>query len=265
MMGLPLLLVVLSGVVVDDAVTSSRLEQMLQDGDDVLIVQTFRRHPTQVLSFVDGYLEGGLKMIEEGKDGETAQESFRTGVLFGELASVALDDDVFADYAASFASWSPKEQQNFRLGQREYREGRELMETDPARALDRFRSSYELASALHDTWGKAMAAGGLARAYRAVGNNEEAIAWAGRGGDLYKSLRLASSRAALLLLTGELRNEQEPLSGLGAISSAWSLVRMQPRDDPDRQKILEVYRAMLEQAGRTAEAEALAADGALSE
>ena len=258
MIGLPLLLVLLSGVAVDDAVTGPRLEQMLEDGEDVLIVQTFQRHPTQVLSFIDGYLEGGLKMIEEGEDGETAQDSLRTGVLFGELASVAFGDDVFLEYAASFASWSPKEQQNFRLGQREYREGRELEEKDAAGALAKFRSSYKLANALHDTWGRAMAAGGLARAHRALGENRAAQAWARHGAELYRRVRLEDNEIALLVLSIDLLDVEEPRRReIDDVARAWTLLKERPRDETNRQKVLETYRAFLRQAGRTDEAESL--------
>jgi hypothetical protein len=214
---------------VDDAMTRPRLEKMLADGDEAWVVQTFRRHPGQTLPFVDSYLEGGLAHIEKGGDLDEAQAMFRTGVRFGELAAEAFGDRTLATYAASFASWSPQEQTHFRAGQAAYKAGRKA--TDPNEARDHYAESFRLARPLGDGWGMAMAAGGLARASKMLGDDETAIHYARVGARLYKRLRLVDSELDLLLLGAEVEQRvagADPTRldrSLNTMRAAWGIVR----------------------------------------
>jgi len=196
----------------DDGMDKARMEKWLADGDDELIVQTFRRHPDDVLGFIDEYMEGGLKMIEEGKTEHEAMASFRIGVKFGKLADKAFGETIFTEYTASFASWSPAERKRFREGQKEYRAGKAAM-TEPAKALEHFEKSLKLAEPLGDHWGTAMALAGVADAKlqlkkaAEVENSDsfsDALWAADRAIKLNEQLRLRQAQIEAALIEGEL-------------------------------------------------------------
>src|SRR5687767_1634436 len=75
----------------DDVMDKTRLQTMLVDGDTGMVAATFRRRPGHTLPFIDGYLEGGLKMIEKGGDSAKGEAlaSYRTGIKFAKVADEA--------------------------------------------------------------------------------------------------------------------------------------------------------------------------------
>ncbi len=265
---LPSLFVVLAVVVSaavaappEDVFQRPRMEAMLDAGDTDMIVQTFRRYPDQTLPFIDSYFEGGLKMIEEGGSLNDANASYRIGVQFAKLADEAFRESIFLEYGASFGSWSPIEQTMFREGQSEYRTGRQAM-ADPAQALKHFERSAALADQLLDSWGSAMAYGGMARAHLALGDYEAANKAALRSIQLNSRLRLRRSEVAALLACGEARGKLGlPDAGVGHYRKAWELLT---DEDPVelRRETLTNLLAALESVGRTEEAEKFREEGA---
>jgi len=234
----------------DDAVTRDRMEAMLEAGEEPMIIATFRRHPAKVLVFLDGYLEGGLNMIEQDERAPEARQSLRRGVAFAKLAQQAFNDDIFLRYAAAFASWSPTEQKRFREGQRLYREAREYENNGQyAQAMEAYRTSQHLAESLNDYWGMAMTLAGRTRAAKAIDQNDRAIEFGREALTLYRRLRLESSEIELLLLVGQLEVARNPRgSGLGNLRRAWDLVKARPVDDQTRIKVLDAYRSAVQQA-----------------
>lgn len=243
----------------DDAMTSERLEAMLTNGDHAWIVATFWRYPDQVLPFADGYLEGGLKIIEEGGDVDEATESMRRGLQFAQLASDAFEDTIFEDYAASFGSWSPKEQAIFRRGQRLYREGRTLERDDAAsaEAIELFRESHGLAESLGDWWGMAMARGGMTRVFAASGEHQKAVHHGRAAANIYRRLRLESSEVQVLLTTAKsLDALGETRGAIRDVNRAWLVLRGRTNDDRTI-PVLEDLIRRFEGIGETSQVESL--------
>lgn len=238
------LAVALGAAPVDDAMTPQRLERMLADGDRTMIVQTFRRYPAEVLPFIDSYLEGGLAMIESGKDAAEALDSFRRGIQFAELADTAFAESIFAEYAAGFGSWSPKEQKLFREGQAAYRKGRELGET--AEAAAELRRSYQLAEQLGDSWGMAMAAQRLATVLTALGDLDEANRFVAKAIELNSRLQLRTQHIRSLVQCGNIRQAMKTADGgVAHYRLAWQLLPP-TADDALRRSVLVPYLAALE-------------------
>ncbi|MCA9285557.1 MAG: hypothetical protein KDA22_10095, partial [Phycisphaerales bacterium] len=247
LVGLVVQMAVLSGPgAVDDAMTAERLERMLAAGDKSMVVQTFRRHPTEVLPFIDGYLEGGLAMIEQGKDADEAMASFRRGIAFAELADTAFSEAIFVEYSAGFASWSPTEQRLFREGQKAYRDGRQA--TDPAVAVPLLQRSYDLAEQLGDSWGMAMASERLAAGLAALGRSEEAGKVVAKAIELNSRLQLRDQHVRSLVLCGDIRRDMKtPDGGVGHYRLAWQLLPS-TADAAWRRKVLQSYVAAVERS-----------------
>ena len=241
----------------DDAVQRTRLMNMLDAGDTGMIVQVFRRHPGQTLPFIDSFLESGLAMIEQGKDPAEALNSFRTGIRFAALADEAFGGTTFADYANSFASWSPTEQKSFREGQREYKAG--VKAEDPKEALVHLRQSLALARPLGDAWGQAMAQQAMAEKLLALGDHEAAVAAASAAAELNSGLKLQSDAAESWLLAASASREPGVQRGvMGRLRQAWDIVNHDPTIDPKlRARVLDAYVASLEAAGMKEQAEEL--------
>jgi len=249
-------MLVASTTSVDDAVTQPRLERMLEAGDEVMIIQTFRRHSEKVLPFIDEYLEGGLKMIEEGKPEEEALKSFRRGIAFAELADKAMRESVFSEYAGNFASWSPKERERFRAGQKAYRQARAKVE-DPAEALTLYEKSMALADSLGDHWGRAMAIRGIADSLLALDRHEEAYKVASQAVDLHTRLRLRIGRIQAVL-TSAVAYQKLGLGPRSHAQTASAMALLTEDDDPAlRKRVAEVHAAALESMNRTEEADAV--------
>lgn len=233
----------------DEPMSHTRLERMLADGDTPWIGQVFRRHPDSVLSFIDHYLEGGLKIIEDGGDADRAAESFRTGLKFAKVADEALQEMIFSEYAAAFGSWSRAEQKRFREGQAAYHAGRKASD-DPAAALAHFQRSLALAEPLGDLWGTAMAYGGIARSRMALGEYEEAKTAAMKAAELNGRLRLRLAHIRARLVCGTAHAKLgKPAAGRGHLRIAWDQCR--ESDDKElRAKVLDGYCNALEAAGK---------------
>jgi tetratricopeptide (TPR) repeat protein len=243
----------------DDAMSPPRLEKMLTDGDTQWVVQTFRRHPDDVLAFFDRYLEGGLKIIEEGGSEDDGLASFRKGLEFAKLANEAFGEVIFANYAANFGSWSPQERTRFREGQKAVSAARKAKD-DPTAALAHYRRALKLAAPLGDSWGEAMAHMGIAKTQLALGNYEECKAASLKAAELNGRLRLRVThvRARQLCARAHARLGS-PAAGRGHLRIAWESLT----DDDDielRRSILDDYCTALEAASNHELAEQLRAE-----
>lgn len=242
---------------VDDAVTTERLEPMLARGDGLLVIETFRRHPADVLPFFDGYLEGGLRAIEESGDENAGLDQFRTGLDFAKLASEAFGDDIFVRYAAGFASWSPAERRLFREGQAHYRAARKAEADDPTAALEGYLDSHRCATPLGDAWGRAMSAAGAARVEARLERRDAARRHAREAADLYERLRMQPSEIAPRRMLARVEDDVD--LALVAARRAWHLVREAAPDvtEEARRETLDVYLECLEKAGQSETARTL--------
>ncbi len=224
-----------------DAMDKQRLLSMLLNGDEGMIVATFRRHPGRTLPFIDSFLEGGLAIVEKrGDAGELeALESYRTGIRFAKLADQAFGGTDFSDYANAFASWSREEQLAFREGQKLFREGMKLAKEDRAKAIATLERSLRITERLDDTWGQVMAHGGLAglhledesddAAARADASSRAAVS-------LARKVRLDEDRIAALRnlarAIGRL-NQQRAEAQATPLQEAWTLIRRSPTVDAE--------------------------------
>ncbi|MDZ4754275.1 MAG: hypothetical protein SGJ11_07235 [Phycisphaerae bacterium] len=213
----------------DGVMDKTRLQTMLVDGDTSMVAATFRRRPGQTLPFIDGYLEGGLKMIEKGGDGAKpeALNSYRTAIKFAKVADEAFSTTVFSRYATAFASWSPSEQKSFREGQRLFRAGMKAAKDDPKAGLAMLRESLALAAPLGDLWGEAMAHQGIAEVSLKVDDaehKEDAMASSSRAVKLYSQLFMVDDWAqALQLRVAALRAMGADSSGVvNLLQDAWN-------------------------------------------
>lgn len=248
----------------EPGLAAARLERWLEDGDTTLITQSLRRHPEQVLPFFDRYLETGLKLIEGKATYEDSMKELRKGVRFGQLATDAFRDPIFAEYAANFAGWSTAEQRNFRAGQQAFKEGARAMKggkPDEARVL--FQQSFDLAEPLGDVWGMQMALRGLADAAMALQDWSTANDVSIKGMDLSSRLQLRTDEIEMILICVEARKQlKTPDSGLGHARLGWSKVK---RSDPPelRRQVAEALVATLERMNQKPEATKIRAEAGL--
>lgn len=239
----------LTTITADDALEPKRMEAMLKNGDDMWIVQTFSRHPSEVLGFVDQYLEGGLKTIEDGGDVEKARESFRTGWKFALHADKAFGDEMFSKYAAAFGSWSPQEQKDFREGQSKYKEARKT--EDPQAAFELFQEARTLAAQLGDAWGAAMYQLGVAESLYKLGQFDQAANAGKQAVEIHGRLRLRVGWIRSNLVVGRSLAETGPYNeAKDFIMRAWNTLI--DKDKPEfRDEVRNSLIAILEKTGDT--------------
>lgn len=219
----------------EDSLNPERLEAMLAQRDNSMVRAVFRRHEDQVLDFIDGYLEGGLKTIEDGQGSAEAvaqaTAKFRTAIKFARLADQALMGSEFANYAASFASWSPTEQKQFREGQAAYKAGRQAKD-DPAKAAAEYRRAIAIAERLGDGYGAALSYGALAAAELQLGHHEAVAEAARTASDLNAKLKRRQANIRVLLIWGDSMAAQGARDGgLNRYNHAWTLLK--PEDPVD--------------------------------
>jgi tetratricopeptide (TPR) repeat protein len=234
----------------------SRLVDMLGADDTGLIVQTFRRHPSQTLPFIDAYFEGGLADIEKGGAYEDALKKFRIGVKFAKLADEAFHETVFSEYANSFASWSPTEQKRFREGQRLFREA--VKQADkPDEAIPMLRQSLKLAESLGDTWGQAMAQSAIAEIGLKAGRHDEAHLAAVKAIELNARLKLQEDFLQALMVCAEVRQAMgTPDAGVGHLRQAWITTTSDHSIDAKvADQVFEKFTAALDRSGKKDEAD----------
>ncbi|MFO0829369.1 MAG: hypothetical protein U0572_14625 [Phycisphaerales bacterium] len=246
----------------DDAVERGRLEKMLAEGDNGMVVAVFRRYPGQTLPFIDRYFEGGLAMIEKGGDGAEAEsiKSFRTGIRFATLADEAFPGAAFSKYANAFASWSPNEQKSFREGQRLFKAGMRASTSDVAEASRLLRESMSRAKELGDLWGEAMASGALAE-LALKGDSPDVFAarrYAERAVELNDGLQLREDLVQSLRVLARASARGESFTPL---RRAWELVADDSSfDAATKRELLDEYATTLDQIGQKALAARLRAD-----
>lgn len=239
----------------EQSLSIGRLERWLDDGDKDLVTQAFRRHPEEVLPFIDRYLETGLKIIEENGTYEDSMKLFRRAIKFSQAATDTWRDPIFIEYAGNFASWNETERRNFRAGQAAYKAGaRAMKEKKTDEAAAHFRRALDLSEPLGDSWGMQMAYGGLAEAAMAASEWQAANDWATKAMDMAGRLQLRGDEIDQILICVEARSQMKtPDSGVGHARLAWSKVR---RTDPQdlRQRVGEIFALALERTGRAEEA-----------
>jgi len=232
-----------------------RLTSLLHERDPLLIEQIFRRHANDVLPFIDRFLEGALKHVEDGGSEAEATAGFDLGLAFARIASRALEDPVFERYAASFASWDQEERVRFRAAQATYREGRRLeREGSLSDARHAFRRALRAAEQLDDTWGIAMNLQAIARTDRSSERIDDSVRTARRAADLYRRLHLTRQEAESMLIAAETLLEADMMRpSLTNSSRAYALMVDKPHDEL-RARVLNVYLRGLEGTGQTDEA-----------
>ncbi len=242
-------IVMLSTITADDGLDVKRMETMLKNGDDRWIVQTLRRYPSETLGFVDQYLEGGLKIIEEGGDVEKARESYRTGLKFAEHADKAFGDELFSSYAAAFGSWSPQEQKEFREGQGKYKEARKLEDSQAALAL--YQEARMAAAQLGDAWGAAMYQLGVAQSLLKLGRHDEASQAGKQAIEIHGRLRLRMGWVRSNLVVGKAMAETGPYNeAKDHLSRAWSTLVDKDKSEL-REEVRDALAGILEKTGDT--------------
>lgn len=151
-----------------DARDADGLRALWRDNVD-LIVATF-----------DADLEGSLALWEKSPEApdEDAIEALEQRALFAaRVATRETGLELLADYASAFVGWNADDKRNFRTGQAVYgRAMKELKDGDHEEAAMAARECHERALPLGDWWGVAMGWGAEARAQRAGGHMEAALA-----------------------------------------------------------------------------------------
>ncbi len=265
-LGAPAIAAPQGAAVEERPLVASRLERWLADGDKELIVQSFRRHPSEVLPFFDQYLERGLKLIENKATDEEAMKEFRKGIQFAQLATDALRDPIFIEYAGNFASWNDGERQRFRRGQAEYKQGAiALRKGDAAAAAEHFRESAALAEALGDSWGLQMALAGTTRTAAALGQLDAAWETAGKAMEIAGRLQQRDDEVEVIVICAESRLKLAlPDAGLGHARLAWS--KLKPGDPAEmRERAARVLVAALEAKNLREEAAKIRAEACLDD
>ncbi|MHC4376110.1 MAG: Cif family virulence factor [Planctomycetota bacterium] len=148
--------------------------------------------PGRVLVTIDADLEASLSVWE----GLLERAQFGA-----EVASSTLGEPIFADYASSFAGWTPEQKRQFRAGQKAYGDSRRAggageLETSLAKA----RECVQCAEPLGDWWGTAMGLLAEAQALQSLERPQEALVAASRARLLYHQLGLGSSEVGALQL-----------------------------------------------------------------
>ena len=132
-----------------------------------------------VLQTIDADLEGSLALWENAKESPPTEEiaALQARALFAaRVASRALGEPIFMDYASSFVGWNNDQKAAFRAGQAVFgRAMQELKDKNHEVALMAGRETVERASALGDWWGAAMGYGAEAAAAREMGLFEDSL------------------------------------------------------------------------------------------
>lgn len=228
----------------DDPLDQQRMQAFLSAGDTEVVAAIFRRHPSRTLPFIDGYLEGGMKLLETQGSSATSDvlQSYRMGLSFAKIAAQVFGTTAFTEYAGAFSSWSASERASFREGQRLFREARKTAATDRAAALGMLRDSLRRTTTLGDTWGQAMALQGLGDLLARGGTVEdrlEADALVSRAAALYETLAMRNDQIECIRLRASMRTGD----GAAAFSSGASTSKNASGPDPDSERIRLLRRA----------------------
>jgi hypothetical protein len=173
-------------------------------GDAEALAALWQAQPGRVLVTIDADLEASLSVWEADPDApdEAAIDALLQRARFGaEVASSALGEPIFLDYATSFAGWNAEQKRQFRAGQAAYGESRRAGATgDLEAALAKARECLECAEPLGDWWGTAMGLLAQAQALSGLERHEEALLSASRARLIYHQLGLTSSEIGALQL-----------------------------------------------------------------
>src|SRR6185369_5464187 len=152
------------------------------------------------LPTIDEYLEGSLSLIEDAAkknakvDDAKIQEMHATAIFGARAADVAFDTTIFADYASSYAGFTPEQQKSFRRGQAAHHESSAALKSKKFDvALARAMECRDLAQPLGDWWGTAMGLSAMGAAYEGLGKKEEALGAHSQAALIYGTLRLGGN------------------------------------------------------------------------
>lgn len=173
-------------------------------GDTDALAALWKSAPGRVLVTIDADLEASLSLWEANPEDpdQAAIENLLERAQFGaEVASEALGEPIFADYAASFAGWTPEQKRQFRAGQKAYGNSRRSGASgELEKSLESARECVNCAQPLGDWWGTAMGLLAEAQALNALERPQEALVAASRARLLYHQLGLTSSELGALQL-----------------------------------------------------------------
>lgn len=161
------------------AKVSEQYKALAEARDAESLGELWKQNRGLVLQTIDADLEGSLALWEKDKEKAPKDQiaALHARALYGaEVASQALQQPIFLDYASSFVGWNDQQKASFRAGQQVYgRAMRELKEKNWEVALEAGRETVERASALGDWWGMAMGYGAEAEAARQLGWFEDSL------------------------------------------------------------------------------------------
>lgn len=171
-----------------------RFEALDAKGDRAGIVALWKENPSRILSIIDSYLEGGLKILEGDAPDRKKVDAMYARAIRGALAAdEATGRSIFSDYASSFAGWNAEQQKQFRAGQKAFGAHRTaLREGKVAEALRLARECEKHARPLGDWWGTAMGLSGIGNCLERMGQPEQALTAHQDARLIYQNLGLRS-------------------------------------------------------------------------
>lgn len=179
-----------------------RYRSAAADENAEALAELWREAPGRVLVTIDADLEASLAMWEETPESPDSEAigALHERALFGaRIASSALNEPIFLDYASSFIGWDDDQKRSFRAGQQAYGKARRSGASgDHEESLEFAQSCTACAEPLGDWWGTAMGLLAEAQALHALERHGEALVAASRARLLYHQLGLSSSEVGAL-------------------------------------------------------------------
>ncbi len=158
---------------------TAQYEALCEARDEAALGKLWNENVGLVLQIIDADLEGSLALWEKSKSDPPQDDIARlqARALYGaRIASSALSQPIFIDYASSFVGWNDDQKAAFRSGQAVYgRAMQELKGGNHEVAFEAGKETVERASALGDWWGMAMGYGAEAEAARQLGWFEDSL------------------------------------------------------------------------------------------
>lgn len=238
-----------------------RFEELDGAGKHDEIVALWKENPFRVLSTIDSYLEGALKIHEEadGKpDAEKVRAMHERALRGARAADVAFGRSIFTDYTSSFIGWNDEEKKRFRAGQKAFGASRKAEKAkDWAKVLEEGRRCLELAQPLGDWWGTAMGLNQIAKAHENLGQHDDSLRAHGTARLIHHNLGLAGSEYGNLVAMSRILEQLERYSRAESAIENALILGVELGRDPI--PMLEAKVRVLEKTGRDTEARAVRA------
>jgi plasmid maintenance system antidote protein VapI len=166
---------------------------------EVRLATVFRENAWSLLSYIDGYCEAWLAMVERGdletESGRARVEEVKAkGRRLALMADTAIGTSRFGLYVETFYAWNDGQQQLLREGQALYRDAIQQMRSAPSvqaaqTALTPLHQALSRARQISDTWGQAMALAAIGNLQASGGMLPEAHATLGEALRLGREIR----------------------------------------------------------------------------